>query len=519
MLQPVRALRRAGGPLPTHPVAALALAVALSLGASTAASAATTATWDGAGSSVTWSAAGNWSEGVAPSGSVGTLTLPATGLSCLGWSCTYAVDDVSGLAVGTLEIDSGADFLVTPMSSANSIELLGGLDFDTGITPTSDRLLTRMVVPLVLGAAQTWNLSGARGTPTQLTLGAVTGELEPLTIELSGGATLETPELDTGPLSISGPGTVSLASQMTAPADGIPVAPPPLIGTKGVALANGASLTFTSPGAVSGPISVAPGSYSTLEVGHGVAPDGTVVVAGPVTMRAASTLELWIDQPAVSGTRPRSGSDNSQLTTLGNLVLHNASLDLSQGNSDTQVSCANLAGGQTYTLVSAAKLVGTFSGITNGQVIPLGACNPLATGPSHAVIIRYNTATRPETVTATVVGAAQIRAEMASALLVNATQAYLTTVLGAGGYSTSFNAPAAGALTLTWTARVHGRLVTAATGSNVAGQVGRRRVPIKLTAAGRRLLRRSGRLTLTATAQFTPNGQQTVTVKRPVRLG
>ena len=456
---------------------------------------------------------------MSPRGSVDTLTLPATSPSCAGWACSYTVDDISSLNVGTLEIDSSADYLVAPMSAANSIELLRGLDFGTGSTPTSDRLLTSMVVPLTLGAAQTWNLSGVAGTPTQLTLGAVTGALHPLTLELSGGVTLEAPELDTGRLTISGPGTVSLAGQMTAPANGIALAPPPLMSARGVGIANGASLMFTSPGAVSGPISVARGSYSTLEVGHGAAPDGTVAVKGPVTLRAASTLELWIDQPAATSTaRPQPSSDNSQLRALGTLALNNASLDLSQGYSDTQVSCANLAGGQTYTLISAAKLVGTFSGIANGQVIPLGACNPLAAGPSYDVVISYNTSTRPETVTATVVGAAQIRAEVASALLVNATQAYVTTVLRGGGYSTSFNAPAAGTLTLAWTMRVHGHLVTAATASKVVGRVGPRRVSIKLTAAGRRLLRRSRRLKLTATGEFTPSGQGTVTVTRPLRL-
>jgi hypothetical protein len=242
-------------------------------------------------------------------------------------------------------------------------------------------------------------------------------------------------------------------------------------------------------------------------------------VNGNVTLRAAGTLQLWIDQPAVPGSiRPQPSADYSQLTALGTLVLNGTSLNLSQGTSDAQVSCANLTGGQTYTLISAAKLVGTFAGIANGQVIPLGVCNPLATGPSYAVIISYNTSTRPQTVTATVVGGAQIVSQVARALLVNPTQAYIATVLHGGRYNTIFNAPAAGTLALTWSTRVHGRLVRVANGSSVAGRVGPRRVPIKLTAAGRRLLRRSVQLTLTATAQFTPNGQRTITVKRPVRL-
>jgi hypothetical protein len=511
--------------------AAAASALALAIGLCTAprAVATTIAAWDGASPTVTWSTAANWSTGGAPGGSVDTLMLPATSPSCIGWACAYTVDDVSGLTVGTLEMDSSANYLVAPMSSANSLKLMAGLSFGTYSPTHGGRLLTTMIVPLSLGAAQTWNVSGVAGTPTQLTLGAVTGEPYPLTINLASGVALQIPELDTGVLTISGAGLVSLAAQTTAPADSIPVSPPPLISTQGVALAEGASLMITSPGAVSGPISVAPGSYSTLEIGHGVAPDGTLVVDGDVTLGASSTLEQWIDQPAAPAqaargrratpAKPQPSTDYSQLTALGNVTLNGAGLSLSQGYSDTQAVCATMTGGQSFTLLSATRLIGTFSRIANGQIVPLGACNPSASGPSYAVIIGYNTRARPETVTATVVGAAQIRTEVTRSLQVSTAAATVYTVLRNGGYSTTFNAPAAGALALTWKARVHGGLVTVASGSNVARQVGPRRVPIKLTAAGRTLLRRSTRLTLAATADFVPNGKRAVVAVRPVTLG
>ena len=231
--------------------------------------------------------------------------LPATSPSCVGWACSYAVDDIPRLTVGTLEIDSSADYLVAPMSAANSIELLGGLDFGTGIMPTSDRLLTSMVVPLTLGAAQTWNLSGVRRHPDSTD---------------ARGGHRQAPPVDRGAVGRgdargSGAGHRPAVDQRSR--DGLARKSDDRAGQRhsgraaaahrapeAWALANGASLMFTSPGAVSGPISVAPGSYSTLEVGHGVAPDGTVAVNGPVTLRAASTLELWIDQPAVQRHRP-----------------------------------------------------------------------------------------------------------------------------------------------------------------------------------------------------------------------
>lgn len=524
-------------------LAALSIALTAGLWSAAPAAAAGSATWTGADASDTWSTGGNWS-GVAPHGSVDSLTLPPSGSSCVSWACTYGVDDIPSLTVGSLQIDSSTNYLITPLSAGNTIRLLGGLTFATTATPSANRLLTQMVVPLTLGAPQTWSISGVPGTATQLSLGTVSGERFPLTLQLSDNALLQTPELDTGALTIGGSGTVTIAGQTAQPADGIPTSPPPLVSADGVRLQQGASLAFASAGAVSGPIAIAPGSYSTLEIGRGVAPDGTVVVNGDVTLRTTSTLQLWIDQPGATvqparGTtaarrhpaarrrpeapiRPLPSSDYSQLTTLGTLNLNDAALTLAQGYSDTQVDCASLAGGQTYTLISAMKLVGSFDHVANGQVVPLGACDPLAGNPPYAVIISYNTSAYPQTVTATVVGAGQVRALVGRTLAVAPAQARLKTILH-HGYATIFNAPALGTLQLTWTARVHRRLVTVASATNIAGQVGPRRVPLHFTGPGRRLLRRSKRLTLTATAAFVPSplnpfNLTDVTIRRPVRL-
>jgi hypothetical protein len=555
-------------------VAALAASMlaAAALLAPAGAAAATTATWSGGSSSDTWSTPGNWSGNAAPSGSVGVLALPPAGSKCAGWGCSFGVDDIPSLAVGTLRIDSSSNYLITPMTSANSIELLRGLSFTTATAPASGRLLTKMVVPLTLGGAQTWTVSGISGTPTQLALGAVSGEAYPVTVRMTGGVTLQAAELDTGPLTLSGGGVVEIAGQMAEPADDIPVFPPPLISSQGVRLAGGAALEFTSPDVVSGPITVARGSYSTLQIGHGVAPDGTATVDGNVTLRANSTLQLWIDQAAVAaqaaGQRkrtvapvPQPSTDASQLTVSGNLELANASLSLSQGFTDTQVDCSALAGGQVYTLVAATRLVGTFSRIASGQVVPLGVCNPLGAGHSYAVIVSYNTRASPQTITATIVGPAQIKALVGDTLTVAPTALTLGGVLDGGGHRTSFNAPTAGTLSVRWTAASHGRRVTVATGSNVAGQVGPRAVLIKLTTAGRRLLyaadhppvpkpiririkikvkvkvkgKSKGKtkykyklkrlpppkprpVTITATASFTPSGQNVVTRSRVFTL-
>lgn len=505
------------------------------------------ASWSGASASDTWSTPGNWSAGTAPSGGVGQLSLPAAGSSCVSWECGFGVDDLGSLSVGTLAIDSSADHQVVPLDAGDQIQLLSGLSFTTTAIPTGSRQLTNMVVPLTLGAPQTWSISGTRGTPTQLTLGAVTGERYPLTLKLTNGVLVQAPELDTGPLTISGAGTVALAQQTIEPADGIPASPPPLIGAGGVRLSGGGSLVVTSPGAVSGPITVAPGSYSTLEIGHGVALDGTVAVNGDVTLSANSTVDLWIDQPATTG-KPQASTDNSQLTAFGDVNLGSAGLNLSQGYTNTQVACAALKGGQTYRLISASKLTGSFDHLPNGQVVVLGACQPTASGPSYAAIVSYNTRARPQTVTATIVGPKQITALVARTLRIPAGDATLPGLLSDSGYSTSFDAPAAGTLALTLTAVAHGRRVTVATASNVAGKVGLRPLSVKLTAAGRRLLHaaafpprpkpkhqrtKNGKkhrrhrlpprpkprpVTITSTARFTPTAQSTVVATRRIVL-
>jgi hypothetical protein len=531
-----------------------------------AATSATTATWSGASSSNNWSTPGNWRGNAVPSGSVGVLALPPIRSSCMAWGCSFGVDDIPSLAVGTLRIDSSSNYLVAPMSAGDSIELLRGLSFSTAAPPASGRLLTKMVVPLTLGGAQTWSVSGVSGTSTELALGAVSGEADPVTVRMTGGVTLQAAEIDTGPLKLTGGGSVVIAAQMADPADGIPAFPPPLIGAQGVTLANGASLEFSSANSVSGPIAVAPGSYSTLQIGRGVAPDGTATVDGNVTLRVNSTLQMWIDQAAVAAqaarkhkralAQPQPSTDASQLTVYGDLDLNGASLALSQGFTDTQIDCAKLTGGQVYTLVAATHLVGSFNGISDGQVMPLGVCNPLGTASTPAVIISYNTRARPQTITATVVGAAQIKALVGRTLALAPAAPSLQGVLAAGGHSTTFNAPTAGTLSLSWTALSHGRRVAVASGSNVAGQVGPRTVLIKLTSAGRRLLyaadhppapkpirirvklKGKGKgqhkykyklkrlpppkprpVTTTATASFTPRGQRVVTVSSQFTLG
>lgn len=91
-------------------------------------------TWSGhapSGSS-DWSLGANWAGGLAPGGSVGTLTFPNTG--CGSGPCATSTNDLSGLAVGALSIDDtspyaiggnaisvGAGEITAPSSAGNGV--------------------------------------------------------------------------------------------------------------------------------------------------------------------------------------------------------------------------------------------------------------------------------------------------------------------------------------------------------------------------------------------------------------
>jgi len=169
----------------------------------------------------------------------------------------------------------------------------------------------------------------------------------------------------------------------------------------------------------------------------------------------------------------------------------------------------SLRGGQTYTLiVSHGKLAGTFGGITNGQVVPIGACDPLSSGQSYGAVIRYNTKGATQTVTATLVGAAQIKTLLAQSLATESATASIAGLLGRNGYPLRFERPTAGQLTSTWTTVSNRHRVTVAQATWTGTQVGPATIRLRLTPAGKALLRRATGVAITATATFAQSGVQ-----------
>jgi hypothetical protein len=110
-------------------------------------------------SSLNWSETSNWSGGVAPSGSVGTLEFPALP-DCPGTAtCYYSGNDISGTSANEISIDDGVPVDVGLPTSEQAITLgAGGL---TAAPSTNDNgSFARWGIPLTLGADQTWSITG-----------------------------------------------------------------------------------------------------------------------------------------------------------------------------------------------------------------------------------------------------------------------------------------------------------------------------------------------------------------------
>ena len=155
-----------------------------------------------------WADPANWSAGVAPTNgeTIGTLTFPALGgPACSSISpataCGRGVNDLTDLTIGTLAINDahvarpGAAYAMR----GNGITLTGGLTASPGAVTSSGDFESSIALPITLGAAQTWSVSGTlpasavgRFVPGDgiSLLAPITGSAQPLTIRLSGGISL-----------------------------------------------------------------------------------------------------------------------------------------------------------------------------------------------------------------------------------------------------------------------------------------------------------------------------------------
>ena len=114
--------------------------------------------------------------------------------------------------------------------------------------------------------------------------------------------------------------------------------------------------------------------------------------------------------------------------------------------------------------------------------------------------------------------AGQVRAAVSKLLTPSGKLAKIPALLKDGGYGFTFKAPSGGKVTLSWTATVKHKRVKVASVRVSLKRKGTDKVKLKLSDAGRSLLKRSSGLTLRVTTSFTPSGHSTVSSTKNIRL-
>jgi hypothetical protein len=112
----------------------------------------------------------------------------------------------------------------------------------------------------------------------------------------------------------------------------------------------------------------------------------------------------------------------------------------------------------------------------------------------------------------------QLRGLVANTLAVHGGAAQIRALLKRGGYAFTFSAPFAGRLVISWYRVQHHHRMLVATVSVRLRKSGKAKIELKLTRAGRNLLKAEHRLTLAAQGGFTPVGQGTTSASRTITL-
>ena len=317
--------------------------------------------WSGAAPTTAWSSPGNWGDG-APSGAVGVLAFPRLTGACAAGSpaiaCYHSSNDRDGLSADAIFVDDGAGYDI----DGRPITLgAGGLTAASAVADPGNPPSV-LSLPIVLGAAQTWTMTGATPDEQLLVTGFVSDDgSHPLAITLANGGGLTLQHVEVGPVTISGgDGFVKLGR---------------LDDGSGSTLAGLLNVTDKHPTSVTGGagllgIKGAVGPLRTsdglIQVGQ-VDRAGTLSVNGDVTLDAQSELRAYVNEP---GTTP--GTSYSRLTAEGDIDLAQASLLLTAGELPGGTACAQLGVGDELRIVSAAgRLTGRFANAADGATLTL----------------------------------------------------------------------------------------------------------------------------------------------------
>lgn len=515
-------------------------------------------TWNGGGGagSNAWSNAANWVGGSAPaaSSSIGNLTFPLLSGRAI------AANDLSGLSINHLSIDDTNEYVLNGEGFT-----LGSGGLSVSETPPGGNNAALIYNPITLSSSQEWNLSDETAAQFVEVSGALSGEAANLTVHLGNtafvlGNTNPVPDYELGNVTVSG--AVGQVNHFALYGN---------LNVKDGKTLTIENADFETNRAI-GPL-VGVHAALRLREGSSVGPltsIGSHLVTGGIfqlpsaSFDAGSFIEFGLD-----GGGTQAGVDYTQLASSGVVNLGGATIELNGfGSTIGSGTCPTVPLGQVDTLVSTTgSLIGTFGNAPDGSTITATEC--LNLGPHGEVLsestpafrINYNTTSSPETVTATAVegsagtgesksggggtsggsgtssggssstgsgggsspaasiSAAQIAALLGQQLIPSGKAAKIATLLKSGGLKMSFKALEAGTLSVQWYEIPAGaklakhskaKPVLVASGQTTFSAAGTKTLRISLTAAGRKLLKHTKRLRLTAKGMFTATGQAPV---------
>ncbi len=341
---------------------------------------ATTTTWTGASTtSSNWATTSNWSSSTAPSGA-DALSFPTLSSCATGSACYQSNNNIPGLTPDSLSIETptstssstpGYDITGSSITLGSggltSTEVVSSSTFNNGVN--------QIALPIALGAAQTWSVTGYG---PQLTGGLTGSNTLGITLGASNNGSMSVP----GSIALSGDnevGDVSITgvngsdTGFAASFNGAVILPPfgstasslnktdgNTVSVADASLASAGTIgTLTTSGAnvQVGLLNPNPSSTSADSAGQ-----GAMDVDGTATFDSTTVLTF----PGIDGTT--AGTTYPQLSATGNVSLNGAQLGLS-------TACgASLAVGNTLTLV-------TTTGTLSGQLSQPGAQGSGSTSP------------------------------------------------------------------------------------------------------------------------------------------
>jgi hypothetical protein len=550
--------------MPTIPRRVLASTVGclLTLAVSASAQAADFA-WSGGGSSSNWSEAANWLGGTAPasSSSLGVVSFPSAGTH------RVSTNDLSGLSLNQLQVGDSAGYSL----SGQTLTLgSGGLS----VTASEGPGVFKLTNPLTLSSSQTWTVAGSNGPAPDVEIaGQLTGSSSALTINLSNYRVFTLGE-QLGSTSVDDElGNVTVNGVEKTEGDGTNFKTPVELQAK-LNASDGHSVSvnhvvLTSEAAV-GPLSA---SSSWL---------GLKGTAGPVTLHSSvlgadeilSTPSVSFDGGSefidvLSHEGAAAGTDYGQIKASGPVSLGGAALVLEDQFPEASRQCGPPVVGRVYTLISASSITGQFAEVPDGGTAIAFCAVFGGSGPTFGIIserayayrINYNTSSSPQTVTATslagvpepapspgpgpnttpptttsppsaiygtttgAVSGVQLAAALRRQLVPSGKAAKIPALLKHGGLSMPFTALTPGTLTIGWYELPPGaklakkvRPVLVASGKRTFSAAGAGTVAVKLTSAGKRLLRHARRVKLVAKGAFVSSGNASAVVMRGLAL-